>query len=123
MGSDPCAGILTPDTMFPMAKRVLNPKIRQILMQSLLVLVFAAALGLAALVTRHVRMSMRMELDSGRYSLQVGEKHLLFITQWPWKVHGADYVISACGNSRRLPDSANRAREQQPSHPSPSART
>jgi hypothetical protein len=32
-------------------------------MQSLLVLVFAAALGLAALVTRHVRMSMRMELD------------------------------------------------------------
>jgi hypothetical protein len=45
-----------------MAKRIMNPKVRQILMQSLLVLVFAAAVGLAALVTRHVRMSMRVEL-------------------------------------------------------------
>ena len=44
----------------------MNPKVRQILMQSLLVLVFAAAIGLAALVTRHVRMSMRVELDAGR---------------------------------------------------------
>jgi hypothetical protein len=47
---------------------------------------------------------LRMELDSGRYSLQVGEKHLLFITKWPWKVQGADYAISACGNSTRLPE-------------------
>lgn len=61
-----CAGILTGDRIFPMGKRVLNPKVRQILMQSLLVLVFAAALGLAALVTRHVRMSMRVELDGGK---------------------------------------------------------
>lgn len=66
MGVNPCATILTNDRIFPMAKRVLNPKVRQILMQSLLVLVFAAALGLAALVTHHVRMSMRMELDSGK---------------------------------------------------------
>jgi len=47
---------------------------------------------------------LRMELDSGRYPLQVGEKHLLFITKWRWKVQGADYVISVCGNSTRLPE-------------------
>ncbi|MDB5323248.1 MAG: hypothetical protein JWN40_4879 [Phycisphaerales bacterium] len=35
-------------------------------MQGLLVLVFAAAVGLAALVTRHVRMSMRVELGDQR---------------------------------------------------------
>jgi hypothetical protein len=49
-----------------MSKRMLNPKVRQILMQGLLVLVFAAAVGLAALVTRHVRMSMRVELGEQR---------------------------------------------------------
>jgi hypothetical protein len=49
-----------------MSKRMLNPKVRQILMQGLLVLVFAAAVGLAALVTQHVRMSMRVELGEMR---------------------------------------------------------
>jgi hypothetical protein len=49
-----------------MSKRILDPKVRQILMQSLLVLVFLAAVGLAALVTRHVRMSMRVELGEAR---------------------------------------------------------
>lgn len=49
-----------------MPRRVLDPKIRSILMQSLLVLVFGAAIGLAALVTRHVRMSMRVELADAK---------------------------------------------------------
>jgi len=52
---------------------------------------------------------LRMELDSGRYGLQVGEKHLLFITKWPWKVRGAHYVISACGNSARFPEAEETA--------------
>jgi hypothetical protein len=60
------AGILPADRMIPMGKRAMNPKTRRILMQSLLVLVFAAAVGLAALVTHHVRMSMRVELDGGK---------------------------------------------------------
>ncbi len=47
---------------------------------------------------------LRMEFYSGRYPLEVGEKHLLFITRWPWKVRGADYAISVCGNSTRLPE-------------------
>jgi hypothetical protein len=47
---------------------------------------------------------LREELDSGRYSMSVGEKHLLFITKWRWKVRGADYVINSCGNSSRLPE-------------------
>ena len=47
---------------------------------------------------------LREELDSGRYPMRVGEKHLLFITKWRWKVRGADYVINACGNSARLPE-------------------
>jgi hypothetical protein len=47
---------------------------------------------------------LREELDSGRYPMSVGEKHLLFITKWRWKVRGADYVINACGNSSRLPE-------------------
>jgi hypothetical protein len=47
---------------------------------------------------------LREELDTGRYPLSVGEKHLLFITHWKWKVRGADYVIDACGNSSRLPE-------------------
>jgi len=45
---------------------MLDPKVRRILMQSLLVVVFAAAMGLAALVTRHVRRSMRVELGEAR---------------------------------------------------------
>jgi len=49
-----------------MSKRMFNPKVRQILMQGLLVVVFLAAVGLAALVTRHVRMSMRVELGEMR---------------------------------------------------------
>jgi len=47
---------------------------------------------------------LRMDLDSGRYSMGVGEKHLLFITKWRWKVRGADYVINSCGNSSTLPE-------------------
>jgi hypothetical protein len=49
-----------------MSKRMLDPKVRQIVMQGVLVLVFAGAVGLAALVTRHVRMSMRVELGEAR---------------------------------------------------------
>src|SRR5205814_8474906 len=59
-------GILPRGRMIPMSKRMLNPKVRQILMQGLLVVVFLAAVGLAALVTRHVRMSMRVELGEMR---------------------------------------------------------
>jgi hypothetical protein len=63
-----------------MPRRVLDPKIRSILMQSLLVLVFCAAVGLAALVTRHVRMSMRVELGEakpvGRLSVRLPAKWL-----------------------------------------------
>src|SRR5690242_14861861 len=49
-----------------MALRGSNPKIRAILMQGTLVLVFCATVGLAALVTRHVRSSMRVEMADPR---------------------------------------------------------
>src|SRR3954464_11463165 len=52
--------------MIEMGRRVLNPRVRQIVMQSLLVVVFLAAVGLAALVTRHVRLSMRVELGEAK---------------------------------------------------------
>jgi hypothetical protein len=47
---------------------------------------------------------LRMDLDSGRYEMGLGERHLLFITKWRWKVRGADYVINSCGNSSTLPE-------------------
>ncbi len=40
----------------------LSPRVRRLVMQGVLVLVFAGAVGLAALVTRHVTQSMRVEL-------------------------------------------------------------
>jgi len=65
---------------------------------------------------------LREELDSGRYSLSVGERHLLFITKWKWKVRGADYVINSCGNSSRLPEGDQVVAEvQRALHQSPHA--
>src|SRR3954452_17790133 len=52
--------------MVSMPRRDLPPKIRAIVMQSLLVAVFGATVGLAALVTRHVRSSMRVEMGDPR---------------------------------------------------------
>jgi hypothetical protein len=62
-----------------MARRVLDPKIRSVLMQSLLVVVFLCAIGLAALVTRHVRASMRVELAEAR---PVGRLLVRLPTKW-----------------------------------------
>jgi hypothetical protein len=50
-----------------MAKRfAINPRVRHLLMQGVLVLVLLCAVGLAALVTRRVRMGMRVELAEAR---------------------------------------------------------
>src|SRR5258705_5868302 len=65
--------------MIPMARRIVDPKIRSILMQSLLVVVFVAAVGLAALVTRHVRMSMRVELGDAK---PVGRLNVKLPAKW-----------------------------------------
>src|SRR6185503_18067342 len=50
-----------------MARRFnLNPRIRHLMMQGFLVLTLACAVGLAALVTRRVRMGMRVELGEAK---------------------------------------------------------
>lgn len=42
--------------------------------------------------------------DTARYSMTVGETHLLFIRAWRYKVPEADYRIDSCGNSSALPE-------------------
>jgi hypothetical protein len=42
--------------------------------------------------------NIRVENDSGRYPMAVGEEHLLFLTR-----QGENYVVNSCGNSSRLP--------------------
>lgn len=63
-----------------MPRRALPPKIRAIVMQALLVGVFGATVGLAALVTRHVRSSMRVEMGDpknlGRIAVRLPAKWL-----------------------------------------------
>src|SRR5689334_7153658 len=66
--------------MASMPRRALPPKIRAIVMQALLVGVFGATVGLAALVTRHVRSSMRVEMGDpknlGRIAVRLPAKWL-----------------------------------------------
>src|SRR5829696_3891345 len=62
-----------------MPRRALDPKIRSILMQSLLVVVFLCAVGLAALVTQRVRRSMRVELADAR---PIGRLNVRLPTKW-----------------------------------------
>lgn len=52
--------------MHGMARRDLNPRLRNLLLQGSLVIVLAGAVGLAALVTWQVRRSMRVELAESR---------------------------------------------------------
>jgi hypothetical protein len=47
--------------------------------------------------------TFRVELTSARYDMTVGERHVLFIWKWPWKIEAADFQIDACGNSSVLP--------------------
>src|SRR5688572_20217633 len=68
-----------------MARRFSNPKIREILMQATLVLVFAAAVGLAALVTRQVRRSMRVELGEAK---TVGRLVVAMPARWQARAAG-----------------------------------
>src|SRR4051794_16198009 len=66
--------------MGSMPRRALPPKIRAIVMQALLVGVFGATVALAALVTRHVRSSMRVEMGDpknlGRIAVRLPDKWL-----------------------------------------------
>jgi hypothetical protein len=62
-----------------MARRALDPKMRSIVLQSLLVGVFAASVGLAAVVTRWVRMSLRVELGEAK---TVGRLVVRLPAQW-----------------------------------------
>ena len=41
---------------------------------------------------------MRTENDSGRYSMEVGERHLLFLSK-----EGQNFIADSCGNSSVLP--------------------
>jgi hypothetical protein len=43
------------------------------------------------------------ENTSARYSMNPGERHLLFIRMWPYKIANADFQIDSCGNSDVLP--------------------
>lgn len=44
------------------------------------------------------RITVRVENDSSRYPLSVGEKHLLFLN-----THGKRFSVNSCGNSSLLP--------------------
>lgn len=43
------------------------------------------------------------ENTSARYPMNPGERHLLFIRTWPYKIVNADFQIDSCGNSDVLP--------------------
>lgn len=43
------------------------------------------------------------ENTSARYPMNPGERHLLFIRTWPYKIANADFQIDSCGNSDVLP--------------------
>ena len=47
--------------------------------------------------------TFRIDYDSGNYRMGLGEKHILFVRKWPWKVEGADFRIDPCGSSSTLP--------------------
>jgi hypothetical protein len=49
-------------------------------------------------------LTFRVELTSARYDMSLGQKHVLFLRNWPWKIVSADYVIDSCGNSAPLPE-------------------
>jgi hypothetical protein len=49
----------------------------------------------------------RIDYDSGNYRMSLGERHILFVRKWPWKIDGAAFQIDPCGSSETLPDGAN----------------
>ena len=50
--------------------------------------------------------TFRIDYDSGNYRMSLGERHVLFVRNWPWKIDGADYRIDPCGSSETLPAGA-----------------
>jgi hypothetical protein len=51
----------------------------------------------------HGSITLRIENDSGRYAMDVGERHILFLQPLPPK-RGAGYSADSCGNSSLLPE-------------------
>jgi hypothetical protein len=49
------------------------------------------------------RVKVRTENDSGRYFMDIGETHLLFLRPLPANL-GAGYWADSCGSSSRLPE-------------------
>lgn len=54
--------------------------------------------------------TLRTQNDSGRYSMSVGEKHLLFLSRLKPGL-GADYYADSCGSSETLPQGSSTLHE------------